>query len=85
MKCVFLFNIHSNTSSFWLFNLCVYIYIYIYIYNAVLWEQDDVLNRLLLIYFSELYLITFIVIMVFIIGVTIPKKCGIFLLLVRYV
>ena len=65
--------------------VCIYIYIYIYIYNAVLWEQDDVLNRLLLIYFSELYLITFIVIMVFIIGVTIPKKCGIFLLLVRYV
>ena len=28
---VFLFNIHSNTSSFWLFNFCIYIYIYIYI------------------------------------------------------
>ena len=27
----FLFNIHSNTSSFWLFNFCIYIYIYIYI------------------------------------------------------
>ena len=50
-----------------------------------MWEQDNILNRLLLIYFSELYLITFTVIMVFIIGATIPKKCGIFVLLVRYV
>ena len=27
-KCVFLFNIYSNTSCFWLFNFCIYIYIY---------------------------------------------------------
>ena len=27
----FLFNIHSNTSSFWLFNFCIYIYTYIHI------------------------------------------------------
>ena len=29
--CVFLFNIHSNTSGFWLFNFCIYIY---YIYDG---------------------------------------------------
>ena len=28
-KCVFLFNVHSNTSCFWLLHFCIYIYIYI--------------------------------------------------------
>ena len=28
----FLFNIHSNTSCFWLFSFCIYIYIYIILY-----------------------------------------------------
>ena len=38
-KCVFLFNIHSETSCFWLLNFCIYIYTsswvigYIFIYN----------------------------------------------------
>ena len=31
----FLFNIHSNTSCFWLYHLYIYIYIYIYIYVYV--------------------------------------------------